>query len=106
MESSRRRRVAWAKSRDAQRVVAPNGVATGGGTVVYTSIMLDWTQCSAVERTPGKVSNEWVCRATRVPVRALFESVEGGAAWSRASWPPLPGRSGWRGRPANGGRIL
>ncbi len=41
--------------------------------------MLDWTQCPAVERIPGKVSGEWVFRGTRVPVRALFENLEGGA---------------------------
>ncbi|MGE3311709.1 MAG: DUF433 domain-containing protein [Limisphaerales bacterium] len=41
--------------------------------------MLDWSQCTAVERTPGKVSGAWVFRDTRVPVRALFENLEGGA---------------------------
>ena len=41
--------------------------------------MLDWTQCSAVERVPGKVSGAWVFKDTRVPVRALFENLEGGA---------------------------
>ena len=41
--------------------------------------MLDWTQCSAVERIPGKVSGTWVFKGTRVPVRALFENLESGA---------------------------
>ena len=41
--------------------------------------MLDWTQCPAVERVPGKVSGAWVFKDTRVPVRALFENLEGGA---------------------------
>ena len=41
--------------------------------------MLDWTQCAAVERVPGKVSGAWVFRTTRVPVRALFENLEDGA---------------------------
>jgi uncharacterized protein (DUF433 family) len=41
--------------------------------------MLDWTQCSVVERVPGKVSGAWVFKATRVPVQALFENLEGGA---------------------------
>ena len=41
--------------------------------------MLDWTQCSAVERVPGKVSGAWLFKGTRVPVRALFENLEGGA---------------------------
>lgn len=41
--------------------------------------MLDWSNCSAVERDPGKVSGAWVFRGTRVPVKALFENLEGGA---------------------------
>ena len=41
--------------------------------------MLDWTQCAAVERVPGKVSGARVFGATRVPVRALFENLEDGA---------------------------
>ena len=41
--------------------------------------MLDWNQCPAVEQVPGKVSGAWVFRGTRVPVRALFENLEGGA---------------------------
>lgn len=46
---------------------------------VLSKIMLDWTQCSAVERVPGKVSGAWVFQGTRVPVKALFENLEGGA---------------------------
>jgi len=41
--------------------------------------MLDWRDCPAVERLPGKVSGEWLFKGTRVPVRALFENLEGGA---------------------------
>lgn len=41
--------------------------------------MLDWSTCSAVERSPDKVSGAWVFRGTRVPVAALFENLEGGA---------------------------
>jgi uncharacterized protein (DUF433 family) len=41
--------------------------------------MLDWSTCSAVERIPGKVNGEWLFKNTRVPVRALFENLEGGA---------------------------
>lgn len=41
--------------------------------------MLDWSQCAAVERTPGKVSGAWIFRGTRVPVKALFENLEDGA---------------------------
>jgi uncharacterized protein (DUF433 family) len=42
-------------------------------------VMIDWSQCPAVERTPDKVSGAWVFKGTRVPVRALFENVEDGA---------------------------
>jgi uncharacterized protein (DUF433 family) len=41
--------------------------------------MLDWSQCSAVEKIPGKVSGVWLFVGTRVPVRALFENIESGA---------------------------
>ena len=41
--------------------------------------MLDWSQCTAVERRPGKVSGAWVFKGTRVPVKALFENLEAGA---------------------------
>lgn len=42
--------------------------------------MLDWSQCSAVERVPERVSGAWVFKGTRVPVRALFENLEEGAS--------------------------
>ncbi len=41
--------------------------------------MLDWSQCTAVERIPGKVSGVWLFKGTRVPVKALFENLEAGA---------------------------
>ena len=41
--------------------------------------MLDWNECSAVERLPGKVSGAWLFKDTRVPVTALFENLEDGA---------------------------
>ena len=41
--------------------------------------MLDWSNCAAVERVPGKVSGAWLFKGTRVPVVALFENLEGGA---------------------------
>lgn len=41
--------------------------------------MLDWSQCPAVERVPGKVSGACLFKRTRVPVRALFENLEAGA---------------------------
>ena len=41
--------------------------------------MIDWGQCPAVERAPGKVSGAWVFEGTRVPVTALFENLQDGA---------------------------
>ena len=41
--------------------------------------MLDWSKCPAVERIPGKVSGAWLFKNSRVPVKALFENIEGGA---------------------------
>ena len=41
--------------------------------------MLDWSECPAVERQAGKVGGAWLFKGTRVPVRALFENLEGGA---------------------------
>ena len=42
--------------------------------------ILDWSQCPAVERVPGKVSGAWVLRGTRIPVAAIFENLESGAS--------------------------
>ena len=41
--------------------------------------MLDWSQCPALERHPAKVSGAWLFKNTRVPGKALFENIEGGA---------------------------
>ncbi len=41
--------------------------------------MIDWSQCRAVERNPARVSGAWLFVGTRVPVKALFENLEGGA---------------------------
>ncbi|MGE9295787.1 MAG: DUF433 domain-containing protein [Puniceicoccales bacterium] len=40
---------------------------------------MDWSQCSAIECDPQKVSGAWVFRGTRVPVQALFENIDAGA---------------------------
>ncbi len=41
--------------------------------------MLDWKDCPAVERVPGKVGGAWIFKGTRIPVKALFENLEAGA---------------------------
>jgi uncharacterized protein (DUF433 family) len=40
--------------------------------------MIDWSQCPAVERIPGKVSGAWVLKGTRMPVQTIFENLEAG----------------------------
>ena len=40
---------------------------------------MHWESCSAVERTPGKISGAWAFSGTRVPVYALFENLASGA---------------------------
>lgn len=40
--------------------------------------VLDWSQCPAVERVPGKVSGAWLFKGTRTPVAAIFENLEDG----------------------------
>jgi len=40
---------------------------------------LDWSQCSAVESVPGRLSGAWVLRDTRMPISLIFENLEYGA---------------------------
>lgn len=44
--------------------------------------MLDWSECDAVERVPGRVSGAFVFKGTRLPVAILFENIEAGATVS------------------------
>jgi uncharacterized protein (DUF433 family) len=41
---------------------------------------LDWSQCTAVESVPGKVSGAWVFRDTRMPVATVFENLKAGVS--------------------------
>jgi uncharacterized protein (DUF433 family) len=51
--------------------------------------MIDWSECSAVERHPDRMGGAWVFRGTRVPVTALFENLEDGAQIAEfVSWFP------------------
>lgn len=43
-------------------------------------MVIDWSTCEAVERSPDRVSGQWLFRGTRIPVRALFENLEDGAS--------------------------
>jgi uncharacterized protein (DUF433 family) len=37
---------------------------------------IDWSQCPAVERVPGKVGGAWVFKDTRLPVATVIENLE------------------------------
>ena len=55
--------------------------------------MLEWNDCPAVDRNPAKVSGAWLFKGTRVPVRVLFENIEGGATVDEfLEWFPGVGR--------------
>ena len=46
------------------------------GPSLAATRFLDWSQCPAVERIPGKVSGAWVFRDTRLPVVTVIENLE------------------------------
>jgi uncharacterized protein (DUF433 family) len=37
---------------------------------------MDWSLCTAVDRTPGKLSGTWCFKGTRLPVASLFEHLD------------------------------
>jgi uncharacterized protein (DUF433 family) len=39
---------------------------------------LDWSECSAVESVPGKVSGARVFKGTHTPVAVVFQNLENG----------------------------
>jgi len=39
---------------------------------------LDWSECTAVESVPGKVSGAWVFKGTRMPVKTVFDNLAAG----------------------------
>jgi len=39
---------------------------------------LDWSQCPAVERIPGKVGGAWLFKNSRTPVSVVFNNLEDG----------------------------
>jgi len=47
--------------------------------VLQNPKILNWEDCSAIESSERKVSGAWLFKGTRVPVKALFENLEGGA---------------------------
>jgi uncharacterized protein (DUF433 family) len=41
---------------------------------------LDWSQGPSVQSVPGRLGGAWVFRDARMPVSAVFENLEAGAA--------------------------
>jgi uncharacterized protein (DUF433 family) len=41
---------------------------------------MDWSECTAVERDPKRVSGAWVFRASRIPLVALFQNLADGVS--------------------------
>jgi uncharacterized protein (DUF433 family) len=48
-------------------------------TVAYSGVMVDWSQCPAVESDPHRVHGAWVFRDTRLPISIVFECLAKGA---------------------------
>jgi uncharacterized protein (DUF433 family) len=44
------------------------------------TVTIDWSQCPAVDRKPGRVGGAWCFRETRLPVSFLFDNLEKGAS--------------------------
>jgi uncharacterized protein (DUF433 family) len=42
-------------------------------------VTVDWSQCPAVDRKPGRVGDAWCFRESRVPVSFLFANLENSA---------------------------
>jgi uncharacterized protein (DUF433 family) len=40
---------------------------------------MDWSQCNAVDSSPGKLGGKWCFRGTRVPVATLFDHLDQGS---------------------------
>jgi uncharacterized protein (DUF433 family) len=58
--------------------IGTHALASAPGST-QISRMLNWADCSVLERSKEKVSGAWLFRGTRVPIKALFENLEGGA---------------------------
>ena len=54
---------------------------------------MDWSCCSAVDRSPGKLGGVWCFRGTRLPVATLFEHLDQGATMAEfLEWFPSVSR--------------
>lgn len=52
-------------------------------------MVLDWSQCPAVESVPGKMSGAWVFRGTRMPVSMVLDNLADGMSIEEVTelWP-------------------
>ena len=41
---------------------------------------MDWSECTAIERDPQRVSGAWVFRGTRIRLEALFQNLADGVS--------------------------
>ena len=41
---------------------------------------MDWSECTACERDPQRVSGAWVFRGSRIPLVALFQNLADGVS--------------------------
>jgi uncharacterized protein (DUF433 family) len=70
-------------------------------------MVLDWSQCPAVERIPGRVSGAWLFRGTRMPVSTVFDNLEAGASIDDvAEWFDIPPMSLTAEKVKNSGDLL
>ena len=54
---------------------------------------MDWSQCNAVDRSPGKLGGKWCFADTRMPVASLFEHLDQGSSVDEfLEWFPDVGR--------------
>jgi uncharacterized protein (DUF433 family) len=40
---------------------------------------MDWSLCTAVDRSPGKLGGQWCFQGTRLPVVSLFDHLDQGS---------------------------
>jgi hypothetical protein len=59
--------------------------------------MIDWSQCPAAERIPGKLSGAWCVKGHRVRCEDITGQFEAGCSAEEVAGPDLPRHSARRG---------
>jgi uncharacterized protein (DUF433 family) len=52
---------------------------------------MDWSDCPAVERVPGKVSGAWLVKGTRIPAQSVVEHADDGYTPEQIAGELFPG---------------